>query len=145
MKRAEPEELTARILDYSTNYFIARSGGLGQAYADDEAALEVNATIERIARRHLKHLHQPISFRLLHSRRYQGEVESISKFFGSVTLWGSQRYVLAYLPELPFWALPAMIARGCGIIQCTYEPMRGGHGDLLSFYVAPEEFQLEDA
>ena len=90
-KRLEPEELTARILSYSRNYFIALPGVGEKAFGDDEAALDVEAIIDRVTeRRHSKHVGQPISFRLLHARRY-GQDERSCSFFGSMTFWGSQR------------------------------------------------------
>jgi hypothetical protein len=143
-KRVEPEELTARILSYSRNYFIALPGVGKDSVGDDEAALEVEGIIERVSqRRHVKHVGQPISFRLLHARRYQGHDEDGCSYFGSVTFWGSQRSVLAYLPREPFWALAGLIDAGSKIIQCTYLPMRGGHAELISFYLAVEECRVD--
>lgn len=133
-KGVEPEELMARILSYARNYFIALPGVGREGFGDDEAALEVEAIVERVsARRHSKHVGERVSFRLLHARRYQGPDERSCSFFGSVTFWGSQRSVLAYLPREPFWELPALIDAGAKIIQCTYAPMRGGHAELLCF------------
>lgn len=136
--REEPEELTARILKFSQNYFISRSARGDHAYIDDEAALEITGVITSIASRHKKHLNEPISFSLLHAVRYTGEVHELTPFFGSVTVRGQQRSALAYLPAEPFWRLPLLIERGANVVQVQFSPLRRGFGDMLSLFVGSE-------
>jgi len=47
--------------------------------------------------------------------------------------------VLAYLPSQPFWALPELISAGAQFIDCSFEPMKRGYGDLLNIYFGGEE------
>jgi hypothetical protein len=49
---------------------------------------------------------------LLSARNYSVQKQTVSAFFGSLTLRGSQRSALADLPPKPFWELPAIISGG---------------------------------
>ena len=132
--RIEPEEITVRVLSFRRTYFIGRLGG-PQSVIDDEATLDVDAVIEGTSNRHAKHVGQGMLVRLLHSECRSENSSKVSSFFGTVTLRGQQRSMLAYLPEQPFWALPELIESGADTIQCTFIPMSSGYGDLLSFYM----------
>lgn len=138
----DPVELTARIVSVSQNYHISRSNGRAGTFVDDEAAVEIEAVIETISKRHRKLLGEPISISLLHAVRYKGEKEDISPFFGSVTLRGGQKSVLAYIPAEPFWRVPEMVERGANMVEAHFSPTRHGFGELLSFFVGSEaEFE----
>jgi len=134
----DPEELTARILSLSQNYYISRSDGRAGTFIDDEAAVEIEAVIEAISKRHRKHIGQPISISLLQAVRYKGEKHDVSPFFGSMTLRGGQKSVLAYVPEAPFWRVPGMVERGANMVEVRFSPTRHGFGELLSFFLGSE-------
>ena len=144
--RLSPEtaKLTARIVSYRRSYFIGYMG-VKNEFVDDEAVLDVEGVIERASKPYNKHLGLPVSFRMLHSERYGATKTRTMSPFGSISLQSRERWVLAYLPPQPFWALPDLISEGAQIIDCTFKPMRRGFGDLLSMYLGREEDLAEDA
>jgi hypothetical protein len=123
-------------VSFSRSYLITFSDAGEDGAVDDEAILDIEAVIETINRRHLEHLGQQISLRLLHSRRYGGKTEHEPSCFGSVTLRGQERSVLAYLPREPFWALPSVIESGASILEISFSRTSSGFGDLLSLNLA---------
>ena len=131
-----PEELRARIQTVHRAYFISRSDVRGENFIDDEAEIELQAVIEHVSTRHLKHLGQPITISLLSARRYSPKDHDQTAFFGSVTLRGTQRSALAYLPSEPFWHLPACISGGANLVELTFSRMLRGYSDLLSLNIA---------
>jgi hypothetical protein len=131
----EVENLSINIRSFSRNYFIARSGSGDDAFTDDEAILDIDGIIERAEGRSGRHLEQPISVRLLSSKRYVKSEARDCHFFGSVTLRGRQRSALAYLPSEVFWELPFLLREGASVVQLTFERMTGGYGDLVSLYI----------
>ena len=135
----EPEELVARVNSFRQSYFISRSAGRTGTYVDDEAILEVTATIASIAKRHKKRVGDEISLSLIHAVRYKGETHDRSPFFGTVNLRGAECSALAYLPAKPFWQLPTLIERGADRIELRFSPLHSGCGELLSFFLGNEE------
>jgi hypothetical protein len=141
-KYIEPEELCARILKVRRSYFISRTDDYKEIFIDDEAQLEIDAVIEELPRRSRKHLGEAISISLLTARRYAPEDKSPTSFFGSVTLRGSNRSALAYLPSLPFWHMPDLIRDGAELLELTYTPMKQGFAHLLSLHLTIEPTQV---
>lgn len=135
LRHVETESLSIKIISSRRNYFIARSGNGDEAFADDEAILDIEGIIERAEHRSARHVGHAISVRLLNSRRYKRDEVSDCPFFGSTALRGQQRSALAYLPSEVFWALPRLIGEGASLVQLTIEPMSGGYGDIVSLYV----------
>jgi hypothetical protein len=133
--RVEPEEFTARVISFRQSYYISRSDGRGGSLIDDEAILEVEATIDAISERHRKHIGECISISLLNANRYTGERGDVSPFFGSVTFRGTQRSALAYLPAGPFATLPQLIERGADTVQVQFSALRHGWGELLNLWL----------
>lgn len=133
-----PQELRARILKVRRRYFITRSEDYEKPFIDDEGEIQIEAVIEDVSGKHRKHLGEAISVTLLSARRYAPEDKAPATFFGSVTLRGSQRSVLAYLPSRPFWNVPALISDGAELLELTFTPMRRGFVDLLSVHVTDE-------
>lgn len=137
-KRAEyvpPEELRARILKVKRRYFISRSDDYEKPFIDDEAEIEIDGVIEDLPVKHRKHLGEAISISLLSAKRYAPEDKAPTTFFGSVTLRGSNRSALAYLPSMPFWLVPDLIRNGAELLELTYTPMKQGFAHLLSVHV----------
>ena len=134
-KLEEPEELRARIRTIHRAYLIGRNDVRGESFVDDEAEIELQAVIEHVSARHLKHLGQPITISLLSARRYSPKDQHPIAFFGSVTLRGTQRSALAYLPSKPFWHLPACISGGASLVELTFSPSLRGNSDLLSLNI----------
>ena len=123
---------------FTRRYFISRSGVGADSLIDDEAQLEIEATIKAISPAHKKYLGQAMHVSLLSAQRYSGETQSVSAFFGSLTLRGSRRSALAYLPPKPFWELPAMIAGGARWLNLGWTSMHRGYADLTSLFVGDE-------
>jgi hypothetical protein len=135
-KVVEPEELCARVLSVQRRYYISRSDLGDKRFIDDEAQLEIEAVIESISTRHRKHVGEPLNLSLLSAHRYEPEERRSTAFFGSVSIRGTDRSALAYLPPQPFWALPDVICDGSKVIELTFTPMHRGFAHLLSLYVA---------
>ena len=137
-KYVPPEELRARILKVRRHYFITRSDDREKPFIDDEAEIQIDAVIEDVSAKHRKHLGEAISVTLLSARRYAPEDKAPTSFFGSVTMRGSQRSALAYLPPVPFWNVPTLIRDGAELLELTFTPMKRGFSDLLSVHITDE-------
>jgi hypothetical protein len=144
-KLEEPEELRARIRAVHRAYFISRSEVRGETFIDDEAGIELDAVIEHISTRHLKHLGQAITISLLSARRYAPEDRDPTAFFGSISLRGTERSALAYLPPRPFWHMPACIDDGAGLVELTFSPMLRGFADLVSLNITERPTSVDGA
>jgi hypothetical protein len=131
----EREELTAKILSFRQNYYLSRYDQGEEALVDDEAALVIDAVVEQISARHIRHLGKPIEISLLHAERYPRKPDAEARFFGSLTLRGEHRSALAYLPQQPFWALPRLIERGAVILQLHFASLWRGRSSLLGLFV----------
>jgi hypothetical protein len=79
---------------------------------------------------------------LLCAEDYSSTPSSVSAFFGSLTLRGSQRSALAYLPAMPVWEMPAMIAAGSTWLCLGWKVIHRGFADLNSVF-AGDEADLE--
>lgn len=136
-------EIWGRIHSVRRNYYISRSG-LGEASrCDDEAVIELATTVEAVSPEYRKHLGQPFSVSLLSARTYSDDPAEPASFFGSVTLRGSQRSALAYLPPAPFWAAPTLIRDGASLICVGFEPMARGFASVTSIFLGDDEHHME--
>jgi hypothetical protein len=112
---AEPDssgDVWLKISGYTRKYFISRTDVGADGRIDDEAQLEIAGTIKAISPAQKKHLGAAMLISLLSARNYSVQKQTVSAFFGSLTLRGSQRSALADLPPKPFWELPAIISGG---------------------------------
>jgi len=130
-----PEEMTAETRGFSLNYYLSRYGPGSEALVDDEAALIIDAVVDKISDRHRAHVGEPIEIMLLPAQRYPRNPASYLLFFGSVTMRGQQRSALAYLPSRPFWEMPSLIERGASLVQLHFEGLYRGHGDLTGSFI----------
>lgn len=128
----------AKIEGYTRKYFISRSDVGNDRLIDDEAQLEIEATIQAISPAQKKHLGAAIQISLLSAQNYSSDKQPVSAFFGSLTLRGSQRSALAYLPQKPFWEFPALIAGGSDWLCLGWDSMHRGFADLTSVFVGDE-------
>jgi hypothetical protein len=137
-----PEELTAKIESYCRTYYLAQHSGESRRL-EDEAQLEITATVIDISRRHRRFLGAPIEISLLTARSFNRSDERTKSaetaFLCQMNLRKIGCSCLAYLPSDAFWALPDMLRSGAVThIQITFEPTRHGSGTLQSIYLAPE-------
>ena len=137
-----PEELTAKIESYCRTYYLAQHSGEGRRL-EDEAQLEITATIIDISKRHRRFLCAPIEINLLTARSFDRSDEPTKSaeavFLCQINLRKGSCSCLAYLPADAFWALPDMHRSGAVThIQIAFEPTRHGSGALQSIYLAPE-------
>jgi hypothetical protein len=142
-KQQEPEGLAARVSNLHRTYYISRTEVGDEALIDDEAEIELEAVIERISKRHRRHLNERISISLLSSKRYAPAERNLSAFFGLVTLRGQARSVYAYLPSEVFWQLPSLIDSSARVVELRFSPLARGSAELLSLYVAEKPFDAD--
>ena len=138
---AEPDtsgDAWVKVAGYTRKYFITRTDVGAAARIDDEAQLEIAGTIEAISPAQKKHLGAAMHISLLSAQNYSAESKTVSAFFGSLTLRGSQRSALAYLPPKPFWELPAIISGGSYWLCLGWNSMRRGFADLTSVFVGDD-------
>ena len=119
-------EVWIRVASYKRKYYISRPDLGSDGRTNDEAQLEIEGTIEAVSPPHKKHLGAVLELSLLSAQDYSSDRSSVSPFFGSVTLRGSQRSALAYLPPKPFWELPAVIGSGAIHIALGWTSRRRG-------------------
>jgi hypothetical protein len=100
--------------------------------------LEIAATIEAISPSQKKHLGAEMDISLLSAQNYSRGSETASVFFGSLTLRGSRRSALAYLPPQPFWQLPALISEGANWLSLGWSEIHRGGADLMSVFLGDE-------
>ena len=136
--RTTSGEVWIRVASYKRKYYISRPEHGLAGRTDDEAQLEIEATIEAVSPPHKKHLGATLELSLLSAQDYSSERSTVSPFFGSVTLSGSQRSALAYLPPKPFWELPSVIGSGATWISLGWSSMHRGYADLTSVFVGDE-------
>ena len=131
-------EVWVSVVSYKRKYYISRTDIGPQGRIDDEAQLEIVATAEAITRAQKKHLGETMYISLLCAQGYSEERPTVSAFFASITLRGSQRTALAYLPPTPFWELPAVISQGATWLCLGWSSMHRGYADLTSVFVGDE-------
>ena len=143
-KKDNTGEAWARIHSCRSKYYISRNDLARDEVCriDDEAQLEIVATIEVITPAQRAHLGEQIFISLLAATKYAPEDRS-APFFGSVSLRGQQRSALAYLPSRPFWELPAIIRGGAGNICLGWTSMRRGYAELGSIFLGDDEDRIE--
>lgn len=136
-----PEELTAKIESFSQSYYVSQSVGEG-ARLDDEAQIEISATIIDISKRHRRFLGEPIEISLLRARsfrRHEDTPAAERPFLLYMILRRDRCSCLGYIPSDVFWAIPDMLhTNAVSHIQASFEATRRGSGELLSIYLAPE-------
>jgi|SRR5689334_11749486 hypothetical protein len=128
-------EAWAKIVGGRASYHISFDEPGEKPRADDEAEVEVIATIDAITPSQRKHLGQNIVIALLTAEKYGETDDRAVHFFGSVNLRGSQRSALAYLPSRPFWALSGLIDQPDVWICIGWSYMNGGHGPLRTVFI----------
>lgn len=139
-----PEEISARIVASRRSYFISRSEAGEDTFIDDEAEFEIEPVIEKSSKRHRRNLAQAITISLLSACRHAPERSSNSSFFGSVTLRGSDRSAVAYLPAETFWHLPSMLLAGCNVVEFSFTRLRRGFAHLLSLQLTDQPSGVSD-
>jgi hypothetical protein len=128
-----------RITSYKRKYYISRTDrGDETTRTDDEAQLEIRGTIVAITPAQKKHLDAAMEISLLCAQDYSPGSNKASPFFGSVTLRGSQRSALAYLPPKPFWELPGLISEGSNWLCLGWSAIHRGWGEVTSVFVGDE-------
>lgn len=131
--------LIAKIVSGKFSYFIADRRPPGGSFVDDEAIIDLDATIEEILPKNPDHQGAMLECSLVCSRRYDvGPAENIAGHpsLFPITLKRNQRSVLAYLPSDAFWALQARLGSGSlDYLELTYVRPHRGTGDLTSIYL----------
>jgi hypothetical protein len=138
---AEPDtsgDVWVKVTGYTRKYFISRTDVSADGRIDDEAQLEIAGMIEATPPAQKKHLGAAMHISLLSAQNYSVEKQTVSAFFGSLTLRGSQRSALAYLPPKPFWELPVIISGGACWLCLGWNSMHRGFADLTSVFVGDE-------
>lgn len=128
-------EVWAKIISHRSKYYVSRRDPGDDCRIDDEAELEIVATIDAITPAFRKHLGQEMVISLLAAEKYGPNERDSSPFFGSVNLRGAQRSALAYLPSTPFWALPAMIRDRDAWVCIGWTLMKRGHAHVSSVFI----------
>jgi hypothetical protein len=135
----DPEHrLIGSIKSTSFTYFIAANRAKERQFVEDEAIIDLTATIVKIDPPNSDHFGAEIECSLVCARRFDETISLANlgrPFFLSVTLKRNQRSMLAYLPSDAFWALEAQLGRGSIThIELSYlRPFRGW-GDLTSIH-----------
>lgn len=147
-RRAEPTadrsgQVWVRIESFTRKWYISRTDLSAAERVDDEAQLELVATIEAITPAQKKHLGASMDISLLSAQVYSADGSSGPPFFGSLTLRGAQRSALAYLPPRPFWQLPGLIEVSSTRLSLGWDSMHRGAADLVSLFVG-DETDLEE-
>lgn len=138
-RKEDTGEVWAKIVSNRSKYYISRDGLGDDERIDDEAELEIIATIDAITPSQRKHLGQEIVISLLAAQRHAPKGADPVLFFGSVNLRGSQRTALAYLPTAPFWALPNMVREREAWVCVGWTFMRRGNAHLSSLFIGGAE------
>ena len=128
-------EVWAKVTSHRSSYYISRTDVDDKSYIDDEAEVELLAKIDAISTSQAKHLGQDMAVSLLAAERYSPNETTSSPFFGSVNLRGSRRSALAYLPAIPFWALPQLIHAREVWLCVGWTFMKRGSADLASLFI----------
>src|SRR4051812_42078855 len=103
-------EVWAKIISHKSSYYICRhEDGSDEHGVADEAQLQIICMIDAITSGQRKHIGEQLIVSLVAAVKYDLKGHPSLPFFGSVSLRGSQRSALAYLPSKPFWALPNLI------------------------------------
>jgi len=106
-KRPESEELTARIDGFSQTYYLAQTSVVPR-HLDDEAQLEIAATIVAVSSRHARFLNTPIEISLLCARKFVRDEPDATRerpFMLDMHLRKDRCSCMAYIPSDAFWAL----------------------------------------
>jgi hypothetical protein len=129
-----------RIVSLKRKYFIslAEPGDAGRT--SDEAQLQIAGSIEAISPAQKKHVGSAMHVSLLCAQSYSStDAAAATTLFGSLTLRGSQRSALAYLPPDPFWELHAIIESGSAWLCLGWASLSRGLGNLSSVYFGDDD------
>lgn len=134
-----PEGLVARIDSHRLSYYASQPQERDPPFFDDEALIDISATIERVSERHRAYVGQTLEITLACARTYKPGDLSASQdtpSLFSMTLKQAQRSCLGYLPSEAFWPIPLLIENGTYThVETRFTPLSRGHGELLGIWL----------